>query len=286
MIPPEDLKNKNFSRTVRGYNPIEVDDYILFLLTKYEQLYAENAELEKRLHIVSGKYEELASDEESIRKAVGQAQKLSESMIRAAEKSASEIVSRVTARCEDLIQDAQIKVEAEQIKLARLRLDAAKFKEMLTNEYTKYLKLLRATDIPSPEDAEKEFPSGSQIFSTAMDEIEPSEILESSVLSVAADPELEEFKRFVRPKKKRLSREEKDAIKRARKEGRVFDGNLTDMVLESIVDAEDAQDTAEEQLLAESPEMSVEEAVSTSAPKEEAPLDSTMVDQENSTIES
>ena len=46
MIPPEDLKNKNFSRTVRGYNPIEVDDYILFLLTKYEQLYTENAELE------------------------------------------------------------------------------------------------------------------------------------------------------------------------------------------------------------------------------------------------
>ncbi|MBP3686387.1 MAG: DivIVA domain-containing protein, partial [Clostridia bacterium] len=190
MIPPEDLKNKSFSRTVRGYNPIEVDDYILFLLTKYEQLYAENAELEKRLHIVSGKYEELASDEDSIRKAVGQAQKFSESMIRSAERSAAEILERVNTRCEDMIQDAQIKVESEQIKLAQLRLDAAKFKEMLIEEYSKYLKLLRATEIPSPEDAKKEFPSGALIFDTAMDEIEPAEILETSVLAAAADPEL------------------------------------------------------------------------------------------------
>lgn len=283
MIPPEDLKNKSFSRTVRGYNPIEVDDYILFLLTKYEQLYAENAELEKRLHIVSGKYEELASDEDSIRKAVGQAQKFSESMIRSAERSAAEILERVNTRCEDMIQDAQIKVESEQIKLARLRLDAAKFKEMLTEEYSKYLKLLRATEIPSPEDAKKEFPSGALIFDTAMDEIEPAEILETSVLAAAADPELEEFKRFVRPKKKRLTREEKDAIKRARKEGRVFDGNLTDMVLESIVDAEETPEDSDEQLLAESPEMSVEDAVSFTVSAEEQTL---FTNDENQTIES
>ena len=283
MIPPEDLKNKSFSRTVRGYNPIEVDDYILFLLTKYEQLYAENAELEKRLHIVSGKYEELASDEDSIRKAVGQAQKFSESMIRSAERSAAEILERVNTRCEDMIQDAQIKVESEQIKLARLRLDAAKFKEMLTEEYSKYLKLLRATEIPSPEDAKKEFPSGALIFDTAMDEIEPAEILETSVLAAAADPELEEFKRFVRPKKKRLTRDEKDAIKRARKEGRVFDGSLTDMVLESIVDAEETPEDSDEQLLAESPEMSVEDAVSFTVSAEEQTL---FTNDENQTIES
>ena len=38
------------------------------------------------------------------------------------------------------------------------------------------------------------------------------------------------------------------------------------MVLESIVDAEDAPEEGEEQLLASSPEMSAEEAVSTPAP--------------------
>ncbi|MBP3685620.1 MAG: hypothetical protein J6J21_01175, partial [Clostridia bacterium] len=91
------------------------------------------------------------------------------------------------------------------------------------------------------------------------------------------------FKRFVRPKKKRLTREEKDAIKRARKEGRVFDGNLTDMVLESIVDAEETPEDSDEQLLAESPEMSVEDAVSFTVSAEEQTL---FTNDENQTIES
>ncbi len=263
MIPPEDLKNKNFSRTVRGYNPIEVDDYIQFLMAKYEQLHRENAELEKRLHIVSGKYEELANDEESIRKAVSQAQKLSESMILAAERKADEITEKVKVRCENIIEDAQIKVEAEQIKLSELRLSAAQFKQMLLNEYTGYLKSLRETDIPSPEEAQAEFPSRDQILTQAMDALIPDESIEEAVIATTDNPELEDFKRFVRPSKKHMTREEKEAVKRARREGKRTLGQLTDEILQSSVDDEEStEDDSEDDLLAEAYEMSVEDAVS------------------------
>ncbi len=262
MIAPEDLKNKNFSRTVRGYNPIEVDDYIQFLLTKFEQLHRENAELEKRLHIVSGKYEELANDEEAIRNAVSQAQKVCESMIHSAEKSANEIISRVNARCEDIIEDAQIKVEAEEKKLAKLRIQAADFKEMLLKEYTKYLKQLRETDIPSAEDVAAEFPNRTLIEETAMDDLIPDQIITKATISQAKDPELEDFKRFVRPGRKKLSKEEKEEKKRAKAEGRYYKGQMTDIILQSRVDDEEpGDDTPDDDILAKAPEMSVKDAV-------------------------
>ena len=35
MLPPGELKNKEFSRVVRGYSIPEEDAYIAFLLEKY-----------------------------------------------------------------------------------------------------------------------------------------------------------------------------------------------------------------------------------------------------------
>ena len=263
MIPTDNLKNKNFSRSVRGYNPIEVDDYIKFLLTKYEQLHEENADLEKRLHIVSGKYEELVNEEEAIRNAVAQAQKLSESMIRSAEKSANDIIDKVNKRCEDIIEDAQIKVEAEQKKLADLRFSAAQFKEMLIREYTKYLKNLRETEIPSVDEVKAEFPTLDAIRKAAMESLIPDEIIERAVVSTANDPELVGFKRFVRHGQKRLSPEEKSSRKEERENGVRSVGDLTDEILQSNVDDELPGETKnDEDLLAAAHEMSVEDALS------------------------
>lgn len=261
MIPPQDLKNKNFSRTVRGYNPIEVDDYIKFIIGKYEQLCKENAELEKRLHIVSGKYEELANDEQAIRNAVAQARKLSEAMISAAEKKATEIIDKVQRRLDEMIEDAQIKVESEQAKLSDLRLEAARFHQMVMNAYTEQLKTMRQVEIPSPEQVLQEFPAREQIRAEAMDSLIPEEIIERAVVAPAQDPELEEFKHFVRPSRKRLTKEEKEARKKAREAGATL-GRLTDEVLQSSVDEEDPSElVSPSELIAQASEMSVEEAL-------------------------
>ena len=50
VLPPNELKNKEFSRVVRGYSIPEVDEYIAFLMEKYGELYqsCERIEQEKR----------------------------------------------------------------------------------------------------------------------------------------------------------------------------------------------------------------------------------------------
>ena len=70
MIAPHELKNKTFSKSVRGYTPTDVDEYFDFLIDKYTELYKINAELEKKLHVITQKYQELSGDEETIRSAI------------------------------------------------------------------------------------------------------------------------------------------------------------------------------------------------------------------------
>ena len=43
MLAPHELKSKAFSKTLKGYSPAEVDDYIEFLIDKYTELYRENS---------------------------------------------------------------------------------------------------------------------------------------------------------------------------------------------------------------------------------------------------
>ena len=49
MLPPHELKNKTFSRVLRGYNSVEVDEHINFIIEQYMELYRQNDELEWRL---------------------------------------------------------------------------------------------------------------------------------------------------------------------------------------------------------------------------------------------
>ena len=66
MLAPHELKNKQFQKTFKGYNPQEVDEYLEFLLEKYTELYRENNDLERKLRIVVTNLDEIKDEAESI----------------------------------------------------------------------------------------------------------------------------------------------------------------------------------------------------------------------------
>ena len=63
MLPPHELKNKTFSRVLRGYNSVEVDEHIDFIIEKYTELYRQNDELERRLKLAEAQLAELRAEE-------------------------------------------------------------------------------------------------------------------------------------------------------------------------------------------------------------------------------
>ena len=166
MIAPHELKNKTFSRTVRGYNPAEVDQYFDFLIEKYTEAYKAAAEFEQKFNEVKAKYAELADEEESIRSAILKAQKLGEAIVNNAKKDASEKEAELISRCDEIIAEAKAKVEAEKANIAALRSYAVDFQHKLFGEYVKHLETIRTLNL---EELEESIKSG--IDEKAFDEI-------------------------------------------------------------------------------------------------------------------
>lgn len=159
MIAPHELKNKNFSRTVRGYNPVEVDEYFDFLIEKYTEAYKAASEFEQKFNQMEAKYAELSKEEESIRSAILKAQKLGEAIIDNATKEAKEKEADLAARCDAIIEEAKKKVEIEKENISILRKSAVDFQHKLYSEYVKHVEMIKSMqleEITDPADMTEE----------------------------------------------------------------------------------------------------------------------------------
>ena len=100
MVSPHELKNKAFTRAMRGYNPTEVDEHFDFLLTTYTDLYKENDELKRRIVKLEEQLAQYTKDSEAIRTALLNAQKVSAKIIDEANGKAELIVKSVKESCD------------------------------------------------------------------------------------------------------------------------------------------------------------------------------------------
>ncbi len=160
MLAPHELKNKTFSKAVRGYNPNEVDDYIDFLIEKYTELYRENDELERKLKIVVTNLDEIRDEEESIRSTLVKAQQLGEKIIRDANEKADIITDSIKTRCEAIISDFRKQYSTERKEVWQLRNTVLDFKKNVYEIYRQHIEELQAISVSDleqlviPEDTE------------------------------------------------------------------------------------------------------------------------------------
>lgn len=154
MIAPHELKNKTFSRLVRGYNPAEVDEYFDFLIDKYTEAYKSALELEQKYNALEAKYSELSNEEESIRSAILKAQKLGEAIVNNAHKEAKEKETDLFARCDEIIAEAKKQVEEEKQNILNLRKIALDFQHKLYGDYIKHVEMIKemsVDEMPDPD---------------------------------------------------------------------------------------------------------------------------------------
>lgn len=147
MLPPHELKNKSFTRAMRGYNPVEVDEYIEFLIEKYTEIYRENDELERKLKSAVIKLEELKNDEDSIRSALIDAKRAASQIRTEAEERAEAIIRSAKVSCNTILSDFNEKIEEGRDTLISLKLDTLELKHELFDRYSEHIRYIdRLTD--------------------------------------------------------------------------------------------------------------------------------------------
>ena len=155
MLAPHELKNREFTKSLRGYSTVEVDEHIDFIIEKYSELYRENVVLEKKLRLTEAQLDAMKGEEESIRSALVNAQKASTRIINEANERADVIMRSAKNSCDRLIAEFKANIKKETERLNEARKEVAAFKAALFEEYQAHIELIEkiAPDIaPVPSD--------------------------------------------------------------------------------------------------------------------------------------
>ncbi|WP_096269958.1 DivIVA domain-containing protein [Paucisalibacillus globulus] len=120
-LTPLDIHNKEFTRSFRGYDEDEVNEFLDQVIKDYEIVIREKKELKERIEQMNEKLSHFTNIEETLNKSIliaqetaeelkGNASKESKLIIKEAEKNADRIIN------EALSKSRKISIEVEELK--------------------------------------------------------------------------------------------------------------------------------------------------------------------------
>lgn len=108
-----DIKEKQFDTSKRGYDPEEVDSFLREISTYIQSMQNEKSDLLKKMEILAAKVEDYRKDEESIQEALLGAQKLGKSVLNSAKEKAAAITKESEEKSEQMV--AMARAESEKL---------------------------------------------------------------------------------------------------------------------------------------------------------------------------
>lgn len=148
---------------MRGYNTVEVDEYIEFLIGKYTELYRENDELERKLKSTITKLDEIKGEEDSIRSALIDAKRAASKIKSDAEERAEAIIRSAKSSCNTILADFNSKIESGRTTLDALKSDTLVLKQELFERYSEHIQYINTltdgidfSDVPDTDSIRRE----------------------------------------------------------------------------------------------------------------------------------
>lgn len=155
VLPPNELKNKEFSRVVRGYSIPEVDEYIAFLMEKYGELYqsCERIEQEKRAAM-----DALAAQKkqiQAVKNTLVAAQHTAQELLQDAQTQKKQIMDQTRVECEKLIASFETRIAEQKECLAVLKRATQELKNEMFVRYSDHIRMLEQLTQDLPREVEE-----------------------------------------------------------------------------------------------------------------------------------
>ncbi len=154
MLTIDEVKNISFRRAnLGGYRPEDVENFIDDVVATLEQNKKDKIELVKKLDILAKRIEDYRRDEENIKGALINAQKVIESAKKDAEAQSQEIINKAKMQAQDIIVQANSSVVEQKNSYLKLQADAVVLREQLLEIYKNHLALI--DEFPTVDDMNK-----------------------------------------------------------------------------------------------------------------------------------
>jgi len=145
-ITPMDIEQQEFTRSFRGYNEEEVDDFLDKIVKDYEELINENLRLNEEIERMQEKLKEFSQIEETLRSALLNAQKSAEEMKERVESEAKIIIEKAELEAKSLKQKVFQRENLVKNEIDNLRRYKYNFKEKFKSMLNLYLKMIENED--------------------------------------------------------------------------------------------------------------------------------------------
>jgi len=150
-ITPMDIEQQEFSRSFRGYNEEEVDDFLDKIVKDYEELINENVRLNEEIEKMQEKLKEFSEIEETLRSALLNAQKSAEEMKGRVKEEAKVIIEKAEMDAKTLKQQVLQREDLLKNEIDNLRRYKFTFKEKFKSMLNLYLKMIENEDFEEEE---------------------------------------------------------------------------------------------------------------------------------------
>ena len=158
MVTAQDVHTVTFDKGMRGYNTEQVDQFLDQTAAQLEQdakklaeLEKENAALKEKLYLLAQKIEEYRSDEDNLKAALLNAQRMGENVVREAKQKADAIEREAKIRAEGIVSSAADRCREEQLEYERIRAEVSQFKANVLSLYRQHIESLSTLPEQEPQ---------------------------------------------------------------------------------------------------------------------------------------
>lgn len=153
MITPHDIKSKEFQKSFRGYNEIEVDRFLDDIINSYEKIYNENIELKDKIMVLNEKLTKYDNLEQTLKDTLIVAQTTSEDVIKSSKERADAIINTAEINSKRILELKTEQLENLKEVYDSMMKEACVFK----NRYKALIESQRATLSDFEADLSKNF---------------------------------------------------------------------------------------------------------------------------------
>ena len=144
MITPLDIENKRFSKkTLNGYDPEEVDDFLDELTKDYSNIYRQVSESERKVDELNSKLENYVKIESTLQNTLLMAQSAADVVRNAAQKQADQIIREAESKSKEITNAIDIQVVEKQRALDDIQKQFDVYKAKMESLLISQLELLK-----------------------------------------------------------------------------------------------------------------------------------------------
>lgn len=150
-LTPLDIHNKEFSRSFRGYDEDDVNEFLDQVIKDYEALIRENKDLQSQLVVLQERLDHFANIEETLSKTIIVAQEAADEVKNNSKKEAQLIIKEAEKNADRIINESISKSRKIAMEIEELKKQASIYRTRFRTLLEAQLELLSKEDWSSLE---------------------------------------------------------------------------------------------------------------------------------------